>query len=571
MVFFLISATAGEKDTWQNSSEKLKHWRHVKKLAEYDRPAIATPQASALGNSDIVPVPTHLTHADSDADTAGQHGMDHPAIVIDLPVIECECKYSYGSDATTLAGREQGGDASSMESIAYNAENRVYLIFLVHGLVLGCIYEVQFNCDQDEYHWKTEFTPSTRSYTVKLSLERSQKTRALNSQTSMWDTYIPQKHAFEIEVTVRDMHPGLTSEEALIGTRRLNSVVNTARLRYTDLESGERTNMPDGGNDEWKFNYSAAVEDVCVSYSGTVVALAMLNRYGLDEWARISQNMSDDNHTVTDLHLPAVVVNHKQDGRRIFVEGMLRAVGFRDITFQPTYEIATLDLAALENSGRVSAKWDYIVKETMGWKDVSNVRKMRYVAHALDFQDVMERHAVAAADSPGAASWIAVFEDDIVLTTSPVQAHKRLVEAVSSLPRHAHVLYVDWCFDLCGESRLHTQYPLISMASRPHCSAGILFSAQGVRMLKTFLRPIDSTIDDMLASLCHRRALYCYKLRLPIFTHDKKWGSNVDEERQKWVRMLNANSKSTRSLLILIFQRHRTGFTLPRFQFDVVL
>ena len=109
LVCFLLSATAGEKDTWQNSSEKLKHWRHVKKLAEYDRPAIATPQASALGNrqehqSDIVPVPTHLTHADSDADTAGLHGIDHPAIVIDLPVIECECKYSYGSDATTLAG-----------------------------------------------------------------------------------------------------------------------------------------------------------------------------------------------------------------------------------------------------------------------------------------------------------------------------------------------------------------------------------------------------------------------------------------------------------------------------------
>jgi hypothetical protein len=223
---------------------------------------------------------------------------------------------------------------------------------------------------------------------------------------------------------------------------------------------------------------------------------------------------------------------------------MLRAVGFRDITFQPTYESATLDLAALENSGRVSsANWDYFVKEQMGWKYISNASKMRYIAHALDFQDVIERHAAAVDGSPGASSWIAVFEDDIVLTTSPVHAHKRLVEALSSLPHNAHVLYVEWCFDLCGESRLNTQYPLVSLASRPHCSAGILFSAQGARKLKTLLRPIDSTIDDMLASLCHRRAIYCYKLRLPIFTQDKKWGSNVDEERQ--VRMLNANSKST--------------------------
>jgi hypothetical protein len=221
----------------------------------------------------------------------------------------------------------------------------------------------------------------------------------------------------------------------------------------------------------------------------------MLNRYGLDEWARHSQNLSDDGHTVSDLHIPAVVFNHKQDGRRVFVEGMLRAVGFRDITFQPTYEIAALDLAALESSGRVSANWDYFVKGQMGWNDISNASKMRYIAHALDFQDVIERHATAADDSSGASSWIAVFEDDIVLTTSPVQAHKRLVEAVSSLPGDADVLHVEWSNDRCEESRFHTKYPLISLADKPHCSAGVLFSTQGARKLDRLLRPIDSTID----------------------------------------------------------------------------
>ena len=80
------------------------------------------------------------------------------------------------------------------------------------------------------------------------------------------------------------------------------------------------------------------------------MALAMLNRYGLEEWARNSHNMSDDGHTASDLQIPAVIFNHKHDARRASAEGMLRAVGFRDITFQPTYEGATLDLAALENS-----------------------------------------------------------------------------------------------------------------------------------------------------------------------------------------------------------------------------
>jgi hypothetical protein len=168
----------------------------------------------------------------------------------------------------------------------------------------------------------------------------------------VWDAYISKQDPFEIEVTVRDMHPGLTSEEALIGARRMTSADRrkTYYVHCTDLDSGEQTKVPDG---EWQYNFSAAIEDVRVSYSETVVALAMLNRYGLDEWARNSQSMSDDGHTVSDLHIPAVVFNHKQDGRRASVEGMLHAVGFRDITFQPTYESATLDLAALEYSGRV--------------------------------------------------------------------------------------------------------------------------------------------------------------------------------------------------------------------------
>jgi hypothetical protein len=95
--------------------------------------------------------------------------------------------------------------------------------------------------------------------------------------------------------------------------------------------------------------FSAAVEDVRMSYSETVVApvvaLAMLNRYGLDECS-----------------------------------------------------------------------------------------KMRYNAYAFDFQNVIERHASAEADSPGAACWIAVSEDDIVLTTLSVQAHKRLVRLCPACP-----------------------------------------------------------------------------------------------------------------------------------------
>lgn len=43
---------------------------------------------------------------------------------------------------------------------------------------------------------------------------------------------------------MRDMHPSLTIEEALVEFRRINS--NTVRPRCTDHQSGERRNTPDG-------------------------------------------------------------------------------------------------------------------------------------------------------------------------------------------------------------------------------------------------------------------------------------------------------------------------------------
>jgi hypothetical protein len=41
----------------------------------------------------------------------GQHGLDHPAVVIDFPSLECACDDSNAS--STSSDREQGGDESS--------------------------------------------------------------------------------------------------------------------------------------------------------------------------------------------------------------------------------------------------------------------------------------------------------------------------------------------------------------------------------------------------------------------------------------------------------------------------
>ena len=84
------------------------------KLAAYDRPAIAKLQSpeSDLCNrlehqNDGGTVPTHLTHADTDAGTVGQYDLDHPAIVIDLTELECECEYSHFKPHLVRQGTER--------------------------------------------------------------------------------------------------------------------------------------------------------------------------------------------------------------------------------------------------------------------------------------------------------------------------------------------------------------------------------------------------------------------------------------------------------------------------------
>ena len=57
-----------------------------------------------------------------------------------------------------------------------------------------------------QYMWKIKFSICTSSHTFRQPVS-----------VALTDPFV-------IEVTVRDMHPGLTSEEALIGTRTMNSV-----------------------------------------------------------------------------------------------------------------------------------------------------------------------------------------------------------------------------------------------------------------------------------------------------------------------------------------------------------
>jgi hypothetical protein len=167
------------------------------------------------------------------ADAAGQHGLDHPAVFIQMPLLECECKHSHGEP-----GREKGGNESSVGASVCRQGGEVYWIVSLSGLVAGFVYEFHFQCSVVEgadrhrhYTWTNNFSTSTSSYTVRQPLyPTSQKGRGVNMNTSVWDACIPKKDPFVIGVTVRDLHPGLTSEDALVGIRNMNSAVNSVRV-----------------------------------------------------------------------------------------------------------------------------------------------------------------------------------------------------------------------------------------------------------------------------------------------------------------------------------------------------
>jgi beta-1,4-mannosyl-glycoprotein beta-1,4-N-acetylglucosaminyltransferase len=161
-------------------------------------------------------------------------------------MFECECKHSHG--APTSVFREQGGDASAIEASACIEGGEIYWIASLSGLVAGFVYEFHFQClvegadTNAQYIWKNNFSTSTSSYTVRQPLSPiSQRQRDLNIDTSVWDAYIQKKARFVIEVTVRDLHPGLTSEESLIGTRNMNSAA--FRLKCVEHSSALPANI----------------------------------------------------------------------------------------------------------------------------------------------------------------------------------------------------------------------------------------------------------------------------------------------------------------------------------------
>jgi hypothetical protein len=86
--------------------------------------------------------------------------------------------------------------------------------------------------------WKTNFSPPNNSYTVRQPLSKIRK----ESYGINWDPYT---HPYVIEMTVLDMHPGLTSEEALVGKKIVMSAAHTLQVRCRAVNEWQKLVIED--------------------------------------------------------------------------------------------------------------------------------------------------------------------------------------------------------------------------------------------------------------------------------------------------------------------------------------
>jgi hypothetical protein len=184
-----------------------------------------------------------------------QHGLDHPAVAIDVPSLECACADSNASSISS--DREQDGDQSSRGGTCRTGGQASW-VFAVRGLVPGFSYRLHFKwslADEQLGAFHSVISTATSSYVARKPLTESGQ-----NGTSTFDV-IALSRKLRMDVAVWDIYPGLKEEETLIGARLMDSAVNTVRILCTDLESNrieenefdfwEPSKVPDGEDDGW--------------------------------------------------------------------------------------------------------------------------------------------------------------------------------------------------------------------------------------------------------------------------------------------------------------------------------
>ena len=258
----------------------------------------------------------------------------------------------------------------------------------------------------------------------------------------------------------------------------------------------------------WMHNESRSWQDMFDYYREAVANVRRYDSYGFSAWAYQEKP--------TSLGIQAFVLCHIKT-RCASAQRMLHLAGFHSVHVADTRVASDLDLKSLVSAGQLSTHFS---------KGSTPDQKLKYIANALDHRDLLRAALDDSADHRN-ESWVAIFEDDIILTASPCAAAQRIRGALQELPQEADTLHLEYCNERCTEARYSEHSRWVSSAVMPYCSAGIMYSMQGLRKLLNSLSQIVSAHDDHIAVSCLRKMLHCFKLRLPVFAQDRYWGSNI--------------------------------------------
>ena len=100
--------------------------------------------------------------------------------------------------------------------------------------------------------------------------------------------------------------------------------------------------------------------------------------------------------------------------------------------------------------------------------------------------------------------------------------------ALRELPPDADVLYLEACAEECGALRYSAHRPSLARASRPYCSAGLIFTARGARRVAALCTPVTAGFDDMMPELVARGWVAAYLALQGVLHQDCFWGSDAN-------------------------------------------
>ena len=241
--------------------------------------------------------------------------------------------------------------------------------------------------------------------------------------------------------------------------------------------------------------------------------------------SHVSEDAVDSSDlSVTGFDFPIFVISNPDDmRRRKHTEFILGSAGFRNISFPYFLAADDFDIDELLGSGQLDALKLQSLKNTP-WIGSKWKKAISLILNHI--------HCLETGISLSSALF-GIFEDDLMLGSSSLDARKRIDSAISELPPSADVLYREYCFELCNMLDCHSTFHYIRRAVKPGCTAAMIFTKKGAQRTLPRIKSVFLGLDNMYAELIFNGELEAFLLAPPIFfqdgyfSHEFKFGARA--------------------------------------------